>query len=185
MTPFEIAIAFTLEIESGGDPEGGFNDRPSDRGGPTKFGISKRAHPDVDIRNLTRDQAIEIYREWYWAPAKCEKMPGPVAVAHFDCAVNSGPWQAGKLLQRAVGAEVDGWVGPRTIEALRRAVAASDATTVAERVIEARTRYVADLVDEPEKARERQNLMNLEGWAVRLVRLTALVCRTDFKEATP
>ena len=46
--------------------EGGYVDDPDDNGGETNFGISKRAYPRVDIKNLTRKQAIKIYYQDYW-----------------------------------------------------------------------------------------------------------------------
>ncbi|WP_425526518.1 glycosyl hydrolase 108 family protein [Xanthomonas oryzae] len=46
--------------------EGGYVNDPRDPGGETQWGISKRAYPELNIRALTRDQAIEIYRRDYW-----------------------------------------------------------------------------------------------------------------------
>ena len=46
--------------------EGGYVNAPQDPGGETKFGISKRAYPNVDIKNLSRKQAIKIYYDDYW-----------------------------------------------------------------------------------------------------------------------
>ena len=46
-----------------------------DPGGETKFGISKRAHPDLDIANLTRDQAGAVYRRDYWDRLRCFDLP--------------------------------------------------------------------------------------------------------------
>ena len=54
--------------------EGGYVNDPADPGGETKFGISKRAYPDVDIKSLTRQEAEMIYRRVYWEKAGCDKM---------------------------------------------------------------------------------------------------------------
>ena len=175
MTAFEQAVSFTHFEETGGDPDGGYNDRPSDRGGPTKWGISKRAHPEVDIPNLTREGALSIYRSKYWIPARCELLPLAVAIAHFDCAFNSGEDTASIHLQRMVGAFPDGDIGPKTIAALQSYMGGRGVEYTVVQLIVARARYLANLVDEPEKPRERQNLKNIEGWTVRLVRLTAYV----------
>ena len=53
--------------------EGGYVNDPSDPGGETKYGISKRAFPDLDIKNLTEEQAILIYYDEYWLDAKVDK----------------------------------------------------------------------------------------------------------------
>jgi lysozyme family protein len=104
--------------------EGGLADTKGDHGGLTKYGISKAAHPDVDIANLTRDQAIEIYWNEYWQPSRYEEIQDlKLAGKVFDEAVNCGSIQANKLLQRAVqrvGGDavhiaVDGWIGPVTL----------------------------------------------------------------------
>lgn len=177
IAPFERAVGFTMREETGGDPAGGYNDRPSDRGGPTKWGISKRAHPDVDIQNLTRAGALGLYRTHYWIPARCDLLPLPIAIAQFDFAFNSGEDTASMALQRLVGAHPDGDIGPKTLAALTSFIGGRGDVGVASQFIESRARYLANLVDEPEKPRERQNLHNIEGWIVRLVRLTAYVAR--------
>lgn len=100
--------------------EGGYVNDPRDPGGETKFGISKRAYPDVDIKNLTIDQAATIYLRDYWNRARCDELPPAVAFQVFDTAVNSGIGQAIRFLQRAVGVADDGVVGQLTINAVRR-----------------------------------------------------------------
>ena len=109
--------------------EGGYVNDPRDPGGETKFGISKRAYPDVDIKALTLEQAKEIYKRDYWDRARCSQLPPTVAFQVFDTAVNSGIGQSIRFLQRAVGVADDGNVGPLTINAVRRL----DAESVAAR----------------------------------------------------
>lgn len=107
--------------------EGGYVNDPSDSGGETKYGISQRSYPHLDIRALTREQAAEIYRRDFWGPAGCPLLPDDVAIKVFDTAVNMGVRQASKLLQLALNAHlglrlaVDGVVGPLTIAAAGRA----------------------------------------------------------------
>ncbi len=91
---FEAAILFVL------NREGGYVLDPKDPGGETNFGISKRAHPDVDIKNLTREQAVGIYRKEYWDSLTLNRYPTPLAVAAFDCAVNQGVERAAQLLYK-------------------------------------------------------------------------------------
>lgn len=100
--------------------EGGYVNNPSDPGGETQWGISKRAYPHLDIKNLTRDAAIQIYRRDYWDRAQCDKLPPTLAYLLFDCAVNSGIGQATRFLQRAIGVADDGQIGPLTIAAVQR-----------------------------------------------------------------
>ena len=63
---------------------------PGDTGGQTKFGISKQSYPNVDIPNLTEDQAKDIYFRDYWKPLNCDTHDDKMALAIFDSAVNCG-----------------------------------------------------------------------------------------------
>ena len=100
--------------------EGGYVNDPKDPGGETKYGISKRSYPDVDIAALTLEQAQAIYLRDYWMRARCDELPPAIAFLVFDCAVNSGIGQAIRFLQRAVGVADDGLIGPMTIAAVSR-----------------------------------------------------------------
>ena len=91
---------------------------PSDPGGETNWGISKRSYPDVDIASLTRDQAKQIYRSDFWNKGSFELLPFALAFQGFDIAVNSGTTEAVKLLQQAAGVVIDGDLGPQTLTAL-------------------------------------------------------------------
>lgn len=101
--------------------EGGYVDNPNDPGGETNMGISKRSYPNEDIRNMTRDRAAFLYRRDYWEAVRGDELPSGVDMVVFDAAVNSGPRQAIKWLQRAVGAAPDGIVGVRTMAAVANA----------------------------------------------------------------
>jgi hypothetical protein len=96
-TSWEQAIAFVL------DHEGGYVNDVDDPGGETKYGISKRYHPDVDVASLTRDGAAAIYLDRYWVPNGCDVLPHPLDVVHFDSCVNLGPGAAGPMLYMARG----------------------------------------------------------------------------------
>ena len=105
--------------------EGGYVDDPDDRGGETKYGISKRNHPEVDIKNLTIDGALDIYRRLYWSPSRAEKLLPELRHQYFDMVVNAGQGNAVKILQRACNGRakkgekiaVDGRIGRMTIGA--------------------------------------------------------------------
>ena len=92
--------------------EGGYANDPNDPGGETNWGISKRSYPNVDIKNLTRAQAREIYRRDFWERINGEKLYDGVAFQVFDFAVNSGIGTAVRALQRAIGTADDGHWGP-------------------------------------------------------------------------
>lgn len=81
---FEEAVEIILK------KEGGYSNNLKDPGGETNFGIAKRFYPTLDIKNLTREQAIQIYRKEYWSRIQAEAMPPYLRLMAFDCAVNQG-----------------------------------------------------------------------------------------------
>ncbi|MCW1908610.1 MAG: hypothetical protein KIH63_004685 [Candidatus Saccharibacteria bacterium] len=133
MAAFELAISAVLKNE------GGLVNNPADNGGITNYGISlnfyKTIKPDAvaaDIKLLTRDMAVAIYRKEFWDKNKynmiaSQKIAGKV----FDLAVNMGALNANKCLQRAIlaasGRDVgqDGILGPNTLYAVNYAEPAS------------------------------------------------------------
>lgn len=117
MSAFELGVGFVLQEKI----EGGYVNDPRDPGGETNFGISKRSYPQVDIKGLTPDAAIAIYKRDFWDEMRCDEMPGKIAIAVFDCAVNQGPGAARKLIQKAAGVKADGIVGPMTLGAINEA----------------------------------------------------------------
>lgn len=113
MADFQAAIEKVLRNE------GGYVNDPNDPGGETKFGISKRQYPDLDIKTLTRDQAKQIYKDDYWDTVYGDQVANQmVAEMIFDFGVNAGARLAVKLAQKVVGADPDGWMGPNTLGAL-------------------------------------------------------------------
>lgn len=78
--------AFTIVVGI----EGGYVNDPADPGGETKYGISKRRYPDLDIKSLTLDQAKAIYLRDYWNPHDLDDLEYGKALLVFDCAVNGG-----------------------------------------------------------------------------------------------
>ena len=121
--------------------EGGYVNDPRDPGGETKYGISKRAYPGTDIKNLTLDAAKAIYRRDYWAPAGCDSLPAAVRFDVFDAAVNSGLGQAIRFLQTALGTKADGQFGPASQAALR----AANPVTLQARYSAARLQFMTGL----------------------------------------
>lgn len=98
--------------------EGDYVNDPRDPGGETRFGISKRSYPHLDIRSLTRDQAKEIYRRDFWDVVGTARPA--ITFQVFDFAVNSGIGTAIRKLQQAVGVADDGHWGPLSAAALER-----------------------------------------------------------------
>ena len=90
---FNKALAFVLKWE------GGYSNDPNDPGGETKYGIDKRSHPGLDIKNLTLEQASDIYKNEYWNKCKCDELEWPFDIIVFDTAVNMGPNRALVLFQ--------------------------------------------------------------------------------------
>lgn len=92
--------------------EGRYVNNPADPGGETNWGISKRSYPTLDIRNLTRTQAMDIYRRDFWNPIKADRLHDGVAYQLFDFAVNSGIGTSIRYYQRALEVADDGHWGP-------------------------------------------------------------------------
>jgi len=120
---FDRALTHVLEME------GGFTDDPYDPGGPTNRGITlhvyaawKGAAADArlkeQLRHIPDADVRAIYAARYWRPAQCDVLRPALAFFHFDAVVNHGVTGATRLLQRAVGTDVDGEIGPLTLEAV-------------------------------------------------------------------
>ncbi len=93
-----------------------------DHGGVSKFGISSRDHPGVDVPNLTLDQAQAIYFSDYWKPSRAGEITSDrIATKYFDAYVNMGPKRAGTVLQEVLNffipgsCLIDGSVGAKTV----------------------------------------------------------------------
>lgn len=110
---FETAVEHILRFE--GDDK--ITEDPRDPGGVTKFGISQRSYPSLNIRSLNRAGAIALYRRDFWDRIFVSKLPEEIRLVVFDAAVNQGPATAIKMLQACVDVPQDGLVGPKTIAA--------------------------------------------------------------------
>lgn len=113
MAEFQKAIDYVLSNE------GGIVNEPDDPGGLTNWGISSRAYPDLDIRNLTKDDAIAIYERDYWRFDGIQNQR--IATKLFDASVNMGVSTAVRLLQLALVVTADGILGPETLRAINTA----------------------------------------------------------------
>ena len=151
----DFQTAFDLLITH----EGGFSNHPDDPGGATMYGVTEavaRAEGYMGpMQDLTLDFAKSVYRKRYWDACRCDQMPDPLRYPLFDAAVNSGPSQAIKWLQLAVGVKVDGAVGPIT----QQAVNVLPAQVTRQKMVGARLRFMTNLANWPSFSK---------GWARRI-----------------
>ena len=119
---FSAALQHTLK------EEGGFSNHPKDPGGATMRGVTLdtyrayRRNPHLtaeDLKQITDQELRDIYRTRYWDAVKANDLPSGVDYCVFDCAVNSGPGRAAKILQDVVGVKPDGGIGPLTLAAVK------------------------------------------------------------------
>lgn len=117
MSPFDIFIDPLIKAE------GGYVDNPDDNGGPTKYGITLATLSDwrkqnctaLDVFELHIIEAKQIYKKKYWDPVRGDELPFALAFLVADAAVNSGPIQAIRWLQKALRLSSDGIFGPITL----------------------------------------------------------------------
>lgn len=142
--------------------EGGFSDHAADPGGKTRYGITEAVAREVgyrgDMRELPLDLAKRIYMERYWRPVRADELPAGVRYAVFDAAVNSGPGQAVKWLQRAAGVADDGVLGPKTMAAVN----SLNADSLRSKILAQRLRFMSSLPNWPAFSR---------GWSRRIADL--------------
>ena len=100
--------------------EGGYVNDKLDSGGETRYGISKRAFPEEDIKNLTIQRAKEIYEICYWDEMHLDSIDPEVRLMIMDSAVNQGVFRASKFLQEVVGSKQDGIIGNQTLIATKK-----------------------------------------------------------------
>lgn len=114
--PANFNLAFQFVLIS----EGGLVKDPIDLGGETKYGITEKSYPNLDIPNITLQQATEIYYNDYWLKQHCDKFDLPLATIIFDSSVNCGRSRAGKWMQQVINKRTsvlkeDGIIGPSTV----------------------------------------------------------------------
>lgn len=127
MASLEPAFEVLMELEGGGR----LHTVPGDPGGTTKYGVSQRAHQDVNIAELTLAKALDIYRREYWTPLRLQLVNSQtIATEVFEFAVNAGFTPSVRAAQRAANDVLrfarpeheviasDGRIGPQTLRAL-------------------------------------------------------------------
>jgi lysozyme family protein len=114
--------AFEQMLES----EGGYVNHPSDPGGMTNLGVTKRVWEEwvgresneKEMRSLTPEMVAPLYKRKFWDACHCDLLPSGVDYLVFDFAVNAGCGRSAKILQAAVGVTPDGGIGPITVAAV-------------------------------------------------------------------
>lgn len=149
MSYFDDAIQVVLAHE------GGYVNNPRDPGGETKFGICRRVYPDLDIKNLTREMAVEIYRRDYWPAIYSQVNDRQVVTKIFDMTVNMGAFQSHRILQRALDIPDDGKFGPQTL----KAVNAADPADLLAKIVGQQKKFYRHLADAKPAMKEF-----LPGW---------------------
>ncbi len=129
--------------------EGGFVNHPDDPGGITNHGVTKKVYEEwverevseQEMRDLTHEDVAPVYKNNYWDRLRADDLPSGVDWSCFDWGVNSGTSRAAKALQRIVGVEQDGGIGPMTLQA----VAEVEPTEIIEQMHHMRDKFYRDL----------------------------------------
>ena len=137
--------AFKMMLAS----EGGYVNHPSDPGGMTNLGVTKRVWEEwvgresneKEMRSLTPEMVEPLYKRKFWDACKCDELPSGIDYMVFDMGVNAGPGRSIKILQDAVGVPADGGLGPITM----KAVLAADPVELIEKFSEGKEAFYRSL----------------------------------------
>ena len=140
---FPKALAHTLQFE------GGWSNNPNDPGGATMKGITLRTYNQYlgrqasqdELRNISDAEVAAIYRKLYWDECLGDALADGLDFALFDAAVNTGPREASRLLQRIVGAPADGVLGAKSLAAVNEYIAAQGLPKLIDAYTESRQAY--------------------------------------------
>lgn len=156
---FSVCIDFVLQHETEYHADGSVRVEhdPKDPGGTTKYGIDQRSHPNVDVENLTLEEAKQIYFDGEWTKCRCGELHAPWDLALFDAAVNVGQSRAVLWLQESVDAFPDGHIGPQTIAKTNAATSDQFETFISKR----RDYYTKEVATS-------LRLRYLKGWLARV-----------------
>ena len=110
--------------------EGGYSNDENDPGGETMYGIiaseykkylEHKGLPSTSVRNITKEQVVEIYNTQYWAPMHLDLLAKDKAIYMFQFGINCGTRKAIMLVQEALGLKADGVIGPKSAAAINKA----------------------------------------------------------------
>lgn len=171
MNYFEEAFEEVLLVEKG------FVNSKYDRGGKTKYGITQKTYPNLDIENLTIEDAKAIYKQDFWDIKRLSLgriKDRTIAIEVFDTAVNMGPGRAGKILQVALNnmnrnerlyadLTVDGYLGTITFNALDKILNKGEIKPLMKVLNGEQYSWYKNIIDN-DKTQE----MNFVGWMKRV-----------------
>lgn len=167
---FQNAMRHVFEVE------GGYVDHPRDPGGATNLGITRKTLarwrkivpwqdlPKSEVKSLSTKEASAIYKAYYWNRCAADNLPSGIDLCVFDYAVNSGPQRAVRELQRLVGSFADGYVGPKTLEAIEAKLGQIGAERLIDQYLNLRLAFLKRLPTFPAFGR---------GWKRRLAKVKA------------
>lgn len=162
---FANTIVPILWLEGGLRSDNGLNNRITDRGGLTKFGISQRAYPELDIKALTIKDALSIYYQDYWCRMRCDQFAPSLALVLLDGAINHGVPAMTRILQQATESVVDGLLGPKTLYAAHSLL---PSYLIAQMTGLRGYKYTCICLDDPNQK------VHLKGWFNRISYITEL-----------
>jgi lysozyme family protein len=131
--------------------EGGWVNHPSDPGGETNLGVTKRVweeyvgHPVESLKKLTKEDVAPMYEQKYWRPCYGEVLPRGLDFVVFSMGINAGTGRSIKLLQLSIGCVPDGVIGPTT----RGLISDSNSATLIAKFSESRREYYRSLKNFP------------------------------------
>jgi lysozyme family protein len=146
----------------------GYVNIPADRGGETKYGIAQNANPEIVVRDLDLNGAMQVYYTRYWLNGSCDRLPYPLTIIHFDGCVNHGVKRANRFLQQALGVSDDGQIGNGTLGALSQTPIDVVIASIADR----RRAFYQSIVK-----RDPSQGMFLKGWMRRIDEVYAYTSR--------
>jgi lysozyme family protein len=179
------SLAFTASLPFILRWEGGYVNHPADPGGATNKGVTQRVYddwrkrrglPGRDVRQLEDAEMHAIYESGYWLPPRCDLLQRQLDLVQFDSAVNMGVGRAVRMLQAALGCDVDGDFGPATRNAAESC--SLGATIVA--YCDEREAYYRRLAEQRPKLD-----VFLKGWLNRLSALRKEVGLPGYESAAP
>lgn len=152
-------------------------------GMPTNLGIEQGTYdayrkqqnlPPVPVQNITYGDAKDFYYEAFWKPNQYEDLPDNVSYIVADNAVNAGPSTANKILQKSVGADADGIIGPKTKKAVESYYKKTGGGTLESELLNGISdNYMRVVQAKPEKARY------IKGWMNRVEKLRSSYIRNQ------
>ncbi len=154
----DAALRFTLKWE------GGYVNDPDDPGGATNMGVTQSVYdawrkarrlPVQSVRNISRAEAVEIYRERYWIASRAAFLRWPLCLAVFDTAVNFGVGRSNEFVSKALGIEASLKWNPKASELIHKA----DPKALALKIASLRMDYRRERVRQSPKMQKF-----LKGW---------------------